>query len=107
MNSYLNTLKNLGYYNRRLSRSDFLVFVIANGLFALSLTGISAVINAITMIFFLVTTLFAAAQRLNDVGVGKKWLLLMLIPYVGQFLLAVWVLMAGHPATTRHGPYVG
>lgn len=46
----------------------------------------------------------AAARRLHDVGRGAPWLLVGLVPVVGQVVLAFWVaLLPGEPGRNRYG----
>ncbi len=104
---YVNILRNLRHYDQRLPRIDFWLFVSFNALIAFSISGISIYINSVALLFLVVTTLLAASKRLADVGISKTYLLLLLIPVIGPFFITVWLMMAGHPADNRFGPYRG
>ena len=43
-------------------------------------------------------------RRLHDVGRGGEWLLIVLIPWIGFFLLLRWLAEKGHTEPNEYGP---
>jgi len=59
-----------------------------------------------TILFWiaLIPAVFAAARRLHDTGRSAAWLLLLLIPVIGWFVLLVWLTNRSDPAENAYGP---
>jgi uncharacterized membrane protein YhaH (DUF805 family) len=59
-----------------------------------------------SMLFWiaLLPAVFAAARRLHDTGRPAAWLLLLLIPVIGWFVLLVWLTNRSDPAENAYGP---
>lgn len=52
----------------------------------------------------LLPALFAAVRRLHDTGRSGAWLLLLLLPIVGWFVLLVWWTNRSDPGENAYGP---
>ncbi len=110
MNWYLTALKKYAIFNGRSSRAEYWMFVILNTLIGLGLCVL--VINEIiglTLIYvfaalILVPTLSVTVRRLHDTNRSAWWLLLPLIPVLGELVFLVFMILEGKPERNRFGP---
>ncbi len=97
----------------RASRAEywyfFLFYLLANAVSAIldaalfRSSGFSP-LNSITALVLLAPSLAVGVRRLHDTGRSGWWLLLLLVPVVGQIILIVWFCTRGEPQPNRFGP---
>ncbi|HSF94183.1 MAG TPA: DUF805 domain-containing protein [Thermohalobaculum sp.] len=81
------------------------LFASALGLTALSASlapGLLAILLAICLALT-VPALAVTVRRLHDIGV-EGWMLVFLVPVLGQMLMLVWLAKPSVPRLNRHGP---
>ncbi len=87
-------------FNGKMSRYDFWSAVIVMAAVNLILLAICGYINSMLLwyfydIFFLIATLSASVRRLHDINKSGAYVLLNLIPFVGQVILLIMLLQKG------------
>ncbi len=99
-------------FEGRARRSEFWWFMLLYGGSAviagtaLALSPVLAVL-AIAMVAALTPPALAVAvRRLHDIGVAG-WVLILLVPLVGQLALLIWLVRPGLPRINRYGPPAG
>jgi uncharacterized membrane protein YhaH (DUF805 family) len=63
----------------------------------------TGIIQGLVQLVLLVPGLAVGARRLHDIGRSGFWLLLNLVPLVGQIILVVWAVQDSHP-DNQYGP---
>ncbi|GGO93091.1 DUF805 domain-containing protein [Stakelama pacifica] len=64
----------------------------------------SGPISSLCSLFFLIPSVTVAARRLHDSDRSAWWLLLLLIPLLGWFVLFIFMVMDGTRGANRFGP---
>jgi uncharacterized membrane protein YhaH (DUF805 family) len=97
----------------RASRSEywyfFLFYLLANAVTAILDTALFrgsgfSPLNSITALVLLAPSLAVGVRRLHDTGRSGWWMLLLLVPLIGQIVLIVWFCTRGDPQPNRFGP---
>jgi uncharacterized membrane protein YhaH (DUF805 family) len=116
MNWYVAVLKKYAEFNGRARRTEFWMFVLFNFIF-----GIAAIIidNVIGLTFeeqifgtvyllynlaVLIPSLAVCVRRLHDTGKTGWWILISLIPLVGEIWLIILCATEGTPGENIYGP---
>jgi len=107
---YLTALRKYAIFNGRSRRAEYWMFTILNTLIALGLW--SLFFNGITgpgpiYIFAALTiipSLSVTVRRLHDTNRSAWWLLLPLIPVLGELVFLVFMVLEGKPERNRFGP---
>lgn len=96
--------RNYANFNGRARRSEYWYFILLNGL--VSLLGATPLFPLVGLysLAVLVPSLAAGARRLHDTGRSGLWLLLLLIPLVGEIILIVWMCEDSKPGPNQYGP---
>ena len=117
MNTYLDVIKNkYAAFTGRADRKEFWLFVLFNiiagiilgiigGIFT-AITGstaISYILSGLYDLFILVPSLAVMARRLHDTGKSGWFILLALIPFVGEIILIVFWAMDSQPGANAYG----
>jgi len=109
MGNYLAALRNYVGFGGRARRREFWGFVLVNALVsaALQLSGGFMKTDIPVEVFGLLVLLPSVAvafRRLHDTGRSAWWLLIGVLPLVGQVVLLVFFCSAGDRGDNRHGP---
>ena len=91
-------------FNGKMSRYDFWSAAIVMAAVNLILLGICGYINSMLLwylydLFFLIATLSASVRRLHDINKSGAYVLLNLIPLVGQVILLIMLLQKGETSS--------
>lgn len=98
-------------FSGRASRADYWWFFLFNFIlgicisiftYAVSQTG-GQVISYIVSLLLLLPGLGLSFRRLHDTGRSGWWLLIGLIPLVGEIILIVWMCQPSEPTPNRFG----
>lgn len=66
--------------------------------------GVFALAHAVFTLYVFIPSLAVTVRRLHDSGKSAWWLLLLLIPGVGQLVLLIFMLLGSERAVNRFGP---
>lgn len=116
MSWYIEALRKYGTVRGRSRRREYWTFVLVNVLVFVVFTAIQgarlgvtvnlilAVVETLFFLAILVPSLTVAIRRLHDTGRSGWWLLIGLVPIIGQIFLLVLFLLDGEPGENRFGP---
>lgn len=120
MEWYLNVMReNYANFNGRARRKEYWMFTLFYTLlvmacaFALALlvatgaymlTLLVAVMSIAAILVHVVPSLAVAVRRLHDVGQSGWFLLLALVPYIGNLIIFVFSVIEGNKGTNKYGP---
>lgn len=111
MNWYVQVLKKYAVFGGRARRTEYWMFTLVNLIvafvlgFLLAFTGVfGAVISYLYSLAVLLPSLAVGARRLHDTGRTGWWLLIGLIPVVGEIILIVFFVQDGQPGQNQYGP---
>ena len=96
--------RNYANFNGRARRSEYWYFVLLNSLVSLLSATPLALLVGLYSLAVLVPSLAAAVRRLHDTGRSGLWLLLMLIPLVGEIIVIIWMCEDSKPGPNQYGP---
>ena len=109
---YRNHMMSVGRIHDRMTRAEFWPYFIFNIFlmflfekfirpYAFELTGFirTALIFAVLIFYF-----GPVIQRVNDANLRKRFLLVLIVPYVGVAIVTLMLLQKSYPATTQYGP---
>lgn len=109
MQYYVNAFKNYVNFQGRARRKEYWMFVLFNFI-------VSTVVAIVAMLihFPMLSNIYALAvlcpsvalmvRRLHDIGKGWIWILIGLIPIIGQIWLIVLMCMDSQPGSNEFGP---
>jgi uncharacterized membrane protein YhaH (DUF805 family) len=116
MSWFMTALRDYAVFSGRSRRSEYWYF----GLFYLIFYAVFAVLDGITGTFdvrsgiglftgiltlgLLLPSLAVTVRRLHDTGRSGWWLLIGIIPLIGEIVLIVWLAQDGEPGGNRFGP---
>lgn len=97
MSYYLNAFQNCANFNGRASRKQYWMFVLFNIIvsFVVSLVAefilgdLSGIIDTVYRLVILVPSLAICVRRMHDIGKSWAWILISLIPIIGQIWFIV------------------
>lgn len=95
--------RNYANFNGRARRSEYWYFILLNAIVSIFSFTPLAVVSAVYSLAVLVPTLAVCVRRLHDTGRAGTYLLLLLVPIVGEVLLIVWLVQDSAPGTNRFG----
>lgn len=109
MHWYLAVLKKYATFTGRARRREFWIFVLINVAvsYFLELYGELVGLPQLWWLFdlaVLVPTIAVAVRRLHDIGRSGWWILIALVPVVGQIAQLVFLATYGHRGDNRYGP---
>lgn len=96
--------KNYANFNGRARRSEYWYFILLNAIVSVFSFTPLAFVSAVYSLAVLVPTLAVCVRRLHDTGRAGTYLLLLLVPLVGEILLIVWFVQDSAPGANRFGP---
>lgn len=97
-------LERYAKFDGRAGRREFWYFVLANLIisFIVSLLRTSELSTIYSLAVF-VPSLAVGVRRLHDINKSGWYLLIGLIPIVGQIVLIIWAAQAGMPGSNQYG----
>lgn len=124
MNWYLGVLQRYAVFDGRARRREYWMFVLINALTAAVLRVLEVVLGltprtgpsvltwllrpstlaGLYYLAVLVPTVAVTVRRLHDTGRSGRWLLIGLIPAIGEIALLVFLLQDSDPDTNPYGP---
>lgn len=111
MNWYVQVLKKYAVFDGRARRKELWMFVLVNFIVGMvlwalfALTGwFGTVISYLYSLAVLVPSLAVGARRLHDTGRTGWWLLIDLVPIVGQIVLIYFFVLDSQPGANQYGP---
>ena len=119
MELYLSVWKNYVGFSGRATRTEYWLFVIVNAILVSLLGGMSVLIRsgesdptldpmfyiyiAFNIAIFL-PTLAVTVRRLHDSGKTGLWILIGLVPIIGEVVLFVLMLLGSQKSDNKYGP---
>lgn len=110
MNWYIHVLRNFSDFHGRSRRTEYWMFVLINFLILLGLNFIESLLELPTVLSSLyslvvfIPSLAVAIRRLHDTGRSGWWILINLLPFIGQIVFLIFVIMDSEPKENRWGP---
>jgi uncharacterized membrane protein YhaH (DUF805 family) len=116
MSWFVEALKKYAVFSGRSRRKEYWFFVLFVVIISIVLSLIDVFIGAynastgaglLTSIFslaVLIPTIAVSVRRLHDTDRSGWWILLGLIPIIGQIILLVFYVQDSTPGTNRYGP---
>lgn len=109
MNYYINAFKNYVNFKGRARRKEYWMFVLFNFIVAFvlgiidGLIGIT-VLSTIYSLAVIIPSLALCFRRLHDIGKSGAWILIGLIPLVGEIILLVFFCTDSQAGENQYGP---
>lgn len=109
MNYYIDAFKNYVNFKGRARRKEYWMFVLFNFIVAIvlsiidSLLGIT-ILSTIYSIAVIIPSLALCFRRLHDIGKSGAWILIGLIPLVGEIILLVFFCTDSQAGENQYGP---
>jgi len=115
MHWYLDVLKSkYAQFSGRSRRMEYWMFVLINVLISIALVVVDfmagtmssaglPLISGLYSLAVLIPSLAVLIRRLHDTDRSAWWLLILLIPLIGSFVLLVFLFLDGTPGDNRHG----
>lgn len=96
-------------FSGRARRSEYWYFVLFNIIVSVILNVIAQMADisflpGIWSLAILLPSLAVCMRRLHDIGKSGWWVLLSLIPVVGQIILIIWYCKDSMPGDNQYGP---
>ena len=109
---YCDYMRRVGRMNERMTRKEFWPYFIINWgvLYELEKlitplgfdgNGLLSSVAFFVVLFFIMGPII---QRVNDANLRKKFLFLLIVPYVGPAIVLLMLLQKSYPDTTEYGP---
>ena|SRR5947207_1584604 len=104
--SYLSALRSYAVFRGRSRRLEFWTFIIVNTVISTALANLvkSPVPYTLCSLALIVPTLAVAARRLHDTGRSAWWLLIGVLPFIGQLVLVLFFALRSDEGDNRFGP---
>ncbi len=109
MTWYILALKKYAIFNGRSRRMEYWAFNLVN-LLILSVLGAvdymtgTLRLSPIFALAVLIPTLSVTVRRLHDTNRSGGWLLILLVPILGELLFLIYMLLEGKRARNQYGP---
>ena len=108
---YIGALKKYAIFNGRSRRLEYWTFTLISGLIVAGLSYADAsmgnyppLLSALYGLAVLIPAIAVTVRRLHDTDRSGWWLLIILVPAIGQLVLLVFMLMGGKPERNQFGP---
>jgi uncharacterized membrane protein YhaH (DUF805 family) len=114
---YVSVLRRYVDFNGRAGRSEYWWFALANAIVAVALNilgkvgsgmglgGVLMVPYYVYLLAVLLPSLSVGVRRLHDTGRSGWWLLLALVPVIGDLVLIVFFILDSTPGDNKYGPH--
>jgi uncharacterized membrane protein YhaH (DUF805 family) len=112
---YCNYMMRVGRMNERMTRKEFwpyfifnwgVLYVLDKVLKPLAVNGGGLLLNIVCFVLMFYT-FGPMIQRVNDAYLRKRFLLVLIVPYVGPAIVLLMLLRKSYPETTEYGPCRG
>ncbi len=110
MKWYLKVIQNnYANFNGRACRKEYWMFFLIHMLFLITwmIIGIindSPLIFGIYILITIIPNLAVTVRRLHDINKSGWFLLISFIPYLGNFILLIFLIMKGNKSDNIYGP---
>lgn len=99
-------------FSGRARRSEYWYFILFNMIAPAILSGLAAatgstifnILSGIYGLAVLIPGLAVTVRRLHDIGKSGWWILLGLIPCIGEIILLIWTVKDSDPGENQYGP---
>lgn len=106
---YKQALQKYAEFKGRANRSQYWYFVLYNTLIGLALTMIGeaydslSILSALYGLGIVIPSLAVAVRRLHDTNRSGWWLLINLLPVIGQLVLLYFYILPGDKKANKYG----
>ena len=109
MESVQTCLSKYANFSGRARRSEYWYFYLFTSIVSAVLGGIGNAIGitwlaGVTGLALIVPSLAVGVRRLHDIGKAGIWILIALIPCIGEIILLVWTIKDSDPGDNEYGP---
>lgn len=104
MNWYLKCLKQYVDFNGRARRTEYWAFNLVNFVIALVLCYININLSYIFGLLMFLPSLSVQVRRLHDISRSGWWVLIGIVPFVGNLVLFVFSLLDSVHGENQYGP---
>ena len=116
MSWYLEVLKKYAVFSGRARRKEYWMFFLINLIILVVLSIIDNLIGTVTRqggpgvlqglysLAVLIPTLAVTVRRLHDTGRTGWWILIGLIPVIGNIVLLIFLVLDSEPGANEYGP---
>lgn len=110
MEWYLNVLKNYTGFQGRARRLEYWMFMLFNFIASVIMDIIDRIVHItpfLAVIYALVVflpSLAVTVRRLHDIGKSGWWVLIGIIPFIGEIILIVFACLDSQPFENQYGP---
>jgi uncharacterized membrane protein YhaH (DUF805 family) len=109
MHYYLDVIKKYVVFQGRAARKEYWMFALFNGIINLLLMLLGALVSFPFLSFIyglavLLPSLALASRRLHDTGRTAWWILIVLIPILGPFVLLAFAVLDSQAGENKYGP---
>ena len=110
INCYVDFFRNYTNFSGRSRRKAYWYVMLVNFIIGLifgvltNILGFFSILSGIYSLATLVPGIALALRRLHDIGKSGWWILIGLIPLVGEILLIIWFCQDSQPGSNQYGP---
>ena len=110
MNWYLKVLKKYGVFSGRAQRKEYWMFFLFNFIIAFvlgfveGLAGGPGVLGSLYGLAVLIPGIAVSVRRLHDTNRSGWWVLISVVPFIGGFVLLIFMMVDSQPGDNRYGP---
>ncbi len=111
MSWYIGALKKYAIFNGRSRRLEYWTFTLINALILAglgyadtSMGNYPPLLSPIYLLAVLIPAISVTVRRLHDTDRSAWWLLIILVPAIGQLFLLVFMLIGGKRDRNQYGP---
>jgi uncharacterized membrane protein YhaH (DUF805 family) len=116
MSWYLEVLKNYAVFSGRARRMEYWMFVLFNIIILIVLALIDyltgtfspragvGLLGGLYSLAVLIPSLAVTVRRLHDIGRTGWWILIGLIPVIGNIVLLIFMVLDSEPGANEYGP---
>jgi len=110
MSWYLEVLKKYAVFSGRARRKEFWMFYLINAIISVTLTfieglaGSPGVVAGLYSLAVLLPFIAVGVRRLHDTNRSGRWMLIVLIPFIGIIVLFVFMAQDSQPGDNQYGP---
>ena len=117
MHYYFDVIKKYAQFSGRARRKEYWMFALVSAIISLvlgfidNLAGLQIaagntaipVLTLLFELFILVPSLAVTARRLHDIGKSGWWILISLIPIIGEIVLFIFTVIKGNAGANKYG----
>lgn len=115
MNWFIQVFKKFAVFNGRSGRSEFWWFFLISFVVSFVLSGIDrflglvfangkiGLLSGIYMLIAFIPWIAVSIRRLHDTGKTGWWLLITIVPFVGNLILLIFMVLKSHPGPNEYG----